>query len=146
MLFPWSNWDSNNFIMSIDYATLGLSLEKGNIAEGGSALIHKCLATHESRHKIPFGEHVAIKEYKSTILTGSDQLERIQQEGDIGTTLSHPNVVKIYGVEIPNNGSPPLLFMEWIEGPTLAKWAKDLRKNTPWWKIKKIALDIIEGI
>jgi len=72
--------------------------------------------------KKPFanpGAPLALKRYKSDILRQPAQLERIQREFTVGSTVTHPNLVQIY----EHSTEPkPFLVMEYVDGITLDRW------------------------
>ncbi len=46
---------------------------------------------------------------------------RFEREIEAASTLSHPNVVKVRGMDLVDD--VPILAMEWIEGVPITKWA-----------------------
>jgi serine/threonine protein kinase len=71
------------------------------------------------------GQDVALKEYKADLLSEPNQRQRIAAEYATGSRLVHPNLVRIYHVDVAAN--PPYMVMEWCEGKNLLEW----RKSTP---------------
>jgi transcriptional regulator with XRE-family HTH domain len=75
------------------------------------------------KRDLPFaatGQDVALKIYKEDILKEPDQRQRIAEEYKTGFRLAHPNLVKIFHVDIEKD--PPFMIMEWCEGSTLFDW------------------------
>ena len=65
---------------------------------------------------------VAIKIYKDEILKEPGQAERMKQEFQVGSTISHPNVVRIFEYTHAEKDQRPYLVMEYIDGITLSEW------------------------
>jgi serine/threonine protein kinase/transcriptional regulator with XRE-family HTH domain len=70
---------------------------------------------------LPVDDFFALKLYKKDILEEPHQRRRIAEEFKTGKTLVHPNLVKIYHVDIEDEHEP-FLLMEWCEGEDLSKW------------------------
>src|SRR6185436_648315 len=47
---------------------------------------------------------------------------RFEREVEAVSTLSHPNIVTVYGMDVIDG--QPLLAMEWVDGVTVNKWAR----------------------
>lgn len=75
----------------------GFALITENIGGGGSATVHYAKAI-SSINGIEEGTEIAVKEYSSSIITVSGQIERIRQEAQLGVTLQHNNLVKTYSL------------------------------------------------
>jgi serine/threonine protein kinase len=71
------------------------------------------------------GQDLALKEYKADLLSEPNQRKRIAEEYATGSRLVHPNLVRIYHVDVA--ASPPYMVMEWCEGKNLLEW----RQTTP---------------
>lgn len=74
---------------------------------------------------LPLEDFFALKIYKKDILEEPNQRMRIAEEFRTGKMLVHPNLVRIYDVDI-EDPDEPFLLMEWCDGEDLAKW----RENT----------------
>ncbi len=71
------------------------------------------------------GEPIAVKRYKSEILRQHGQLARIQREFQVGSTISHPNLVRIYDSSLnQDRDAAPYLVMEYVDGIPLDKWVE----------------------
>jgi len=92
--------------------------ELGHGAAGEVFLATSLKATDSFRP----GQPLAIKIYKPEILQQPNQLKRIEQEFKIGSTLSHPNLVRIFEYNPPEGTTPPFLVMEYVDGLTLDSW------------------------
>jgi serine/threonine protein kinase/transcriptional regulator with XRE-family HTH domain len=68
------------------------------------------------------GDPLAIKVYKSEILSQPAQLERIRREFKVGSEVPHPNLVRIHEMNEASDDEPPFLVMEWVDGVTLEAW------------------------
>ncbi|MGQ0547024.1 MAG: protein kinase domain-containing protein [Betaproteobacteria bacterium] len=69
------------------------------------------------------GQPVALKKYKSEILKKAGQFERIDREFHVGSSLSHPNLVRIYEYSSdPKRDSAPHVVMEYVDGVPLDRW------------------------
>ncbi len=89
--------------------------------EGAAAEVWKA----RPKRTFPFaaeGEAVALKLYKPDILDEPAQRQRIAEEFKTGSRLVHPNLVKIFHIDI--DSSSPYLIMEWCEGQNLALWRR----------------------
>jgi len=69
------------------------------------------------------GQLVALKRYKTAFLQKARQFERIDREFEVGSTLSHPNLVRIFDYSNNMRGpDAPYLVLEYVDGVTLDKW------------------------
>ena len=87
------------------------------IGEGGMAVVVK------ARH-LQLGSLHAIKVLKDC---KPSVAERVVQEGQLQSTLKHPNVVHVTDM-LTVNGSPALV-MEYVSGPTLAQLLRQFRPS-----------------
>ena len=128
--------------------TLGIRIIEHKIGEGGSAYVHKAEVVKQIIEGIPdVGTIIAVKEYRESILEVPNQIQRIKQEGEIGKTIDHKNLVKIYCSYIPENPTEThYLFMEWVDGMMLHRWASNLRSNASWTRVQNVCLGIVDGI
>lgn len=60
------------------------------------------------------GREVAIKALPAALANHAEYMARFEREAQVLASLNHPNVATVYGIE---QGA---LFMELVEGPTLA--------------------------
>jgi serine/threonine protein kinase/transcriptional regulator with XRE-family HTH domain len=67
------------------------------------------------------GEPIALKLYKPTILEEPNELERIDREFRIGSTLAHPNLARIFEIG-RHTDDRPYLVMEYVDGIPLSEW------------------------
>ena len=99
--------------------TLGKVLIRDLIARGGMAEVYT--GTHES-----LGE-VAVKVMRGLLERDSDQLARFQREAEVIENLRHQNIVQMFNYDIVDES--PYLVMEYIPGPSLAAYLKQLHDN-----------------
>lgn len=128
---------------------LGYELLKEAIGSGGSAVVHKAKVIRDDPEGPGIGTVVAIKQYLPGILQIPDQVRRIEQEGELGQQLRHPNVVKTYKLHSPNlavDDDTYFLILEWVEGETLDRWYSRHSEPPAWELIRGVCLDLVRGI
>jgi transcriptional regulator with XRE-family HTH domain len=91
------------------------------LGEGAAGEVHLAIPTKDKGFAQP-GDPIALKVYKREILRQERQLERIKREFTVGSTLSHPNLVRMYEYSIDDDRVPPFLAMEYVDGITLDAW------------------------
>ena len=64
------------------------------------------------------GRDVAIKVLPSEVAGDHDRLARFEREAQVLTSLNHPNIAHIHGID--DSAGVPALVMELVDGPTLA--------------------------
>ncbi len=89
------------------------------------------------------GRVVAIKALRKRYRDDMHQLEQFLREGQMGSTLRHPNIVPIY--EVHNDRRQPFLVMEFVEGRSLREFVKIRKKLEPLEALKLIK-DITAGL
>src|SRR3984957_3978978 len=80
----------------------------GKLGQGGMGTIYRAVDTK-------LGREVAIKVLPEAFARDPDRLARFTREARVLTSLNHPNIAAIYGVE------ENALVMELVEGLTLAE-------------------------
>ncbi|HSP07724.1 MAG TPA: serine/threonine-protein kinase, partial [Acidobacteriota bacterium] len=85
------------------------------------------------------GQAVAIKMPHDHLLDNEEFAQRFLREGALGSTLHHPNIIRIY--EADKLGNQPYIVMEFIDGETLEKKLRRER-NLPLHTALEIARDI----
>lgn len=65
---------------------------------------------------------IAIKRLAAGRFATDAMRARFSREIETAASLSHPNVVRVYGTDIV--GDQPVLAMEWIDGQPVDRWAK----------------------
>ncbi|MCB9145473.1 MAG: protein kinase [Anaerolineales bacterium] len=90
------------------------------IARGGMAEVY--LGTH-----LTLDRQVAVKMMHSFIESDPDLLNRFQREAKAVAGLRHPNIVQIYDYD--THESHPYIVMEYLKGPSLANYLRDLHNN-----------------
>jgi serine/threonine protein kinase len=89
------------------------------VARGGMAEVYTGMQE-------PIGE-VAVKVMRGMLEKDSEQLARFQREAEVIEELRHPNIVRMYSYDIVNES--PYLVMEYIPGPSLAVYLKNLHDH-----------------
>jgi serine/threonine protein kinase/transcriptional regulator with XRE-family HTH domain len=113
------------------------------LGEGAAGEVHLATPTCDK----PFaaaGRPVALKVYKETILKEKNQLERIQREFTVGSTISHPNLVRIHDFVQPP-GQAPFLVMEFIDGVPLPAWLQQFHP-IPGALLLAVVEQLVEGL
>lgn len=95
---------------------LGRYVILDKIGSGGMGVVYKARRTHRSRI-------VALKCLRREMMVRPVVLERFRREMEVGTRLSHPNVVRIY--EAGLLGGSPYFVMEYLPGVTFHKMVCD---------------------
>lgn len=82
------------------------------ISEGGMSYVYRA-------KRLSDGLVIALKVLKSETIPDADKSERAARstEGEIATTLQHPNVVRTY--EYGESGGKRYIVMEYVDGPNL---------------------------
>lgn len=90
------------------------------LGEGAAGEVY--LATpNQDKQFAASGQPVAVKLYKPEILRRDNQFERIRREFEVGTHLTHPNLVEMYESNISQE-QDPFLVMEFVDGLCLDSW------------------------
>ena len=89
------------------------------------------------------GRVVAVKVLRKRFRDDGVMTEQFLREGQICSTLRHPNVVPIY--EVSSNTNAPYLVMEFVEGRNLREMVKVRKKLTPI-ESMRITVDILAGL
>ena len=100
--------------------TIGKVRIEKYLARGGMAEVY--LGIHLTLD-IP----VAVKVLHSHIEEEADLLARFQREAKVVAGLRHPNIVQIYDFDTSNGH--PYIVMEYLKGPTLATYLRQLHEN-----------------
>ncbi|CAM5999333.1 unnamed protein product [Sphagnum balticum] len=81
------------------------------IGAGGMSNVYKC-------EDLSIGRIIAVKTLQAGF--SKEALRRFQTEGKAIAKLEHPNVLKLYGLQVLPDGLP-ILVMEFVPGVTLAR-------------------------
>lgn len=100
------------------------------LAHGGMAEVY--LGTH-----LTLDRPVAVKVMHSYIESDSDLLARFQREAKAVAGLRHPNIVQIYDFDTHENH--PYIVMEYLSGPSLAAYMRDLHQRGAKLSLNQIA-------
>ena len=89
------------------------------IGEGGAGVVYKGYDTNE-------GRVVAIKQLKNNenLDQNSKNTKRFELEAQAMIKLDHPNIVKIYDLELEND-VPKYIIMEYVEGQMLSSFIRE---------------------
>ncbi len=87
------------------------------IGAGGMCLVYK--GKQELLNKT-----VAIKILLPQLMSNKDIFRRFQQEGKTSASLSHPNIINIYNLNIASQGFP-YLVLDFVEGKSLSQILKE---------------------
>src|SRR5215831_10974509 len=92
----------------------------GAIDAGGMGEVYRAHDPH-------LGRDVAIKILPAMFSSDPGRLERFEREAHVLASLSHPNIVAIYAVELIETSRA--LVLELVDGPTLAERITGLRSK-----------------
>lgn len=88
------------------------------ISRGAQGIVYR--ARQPNTHR-----EIAIKRLAAGRFATPEMRARFVREIETAASLSHPNVVRVYGTDIV--GDQPVLAMEWIAGIPVDRWACDTR-------------------
>lgn len=106
------------------------------VGEGSFARVFR--AVHKDT-----GQIVALKVLRSRFSDNLEQYSRFLQEGQVGMTLRHPNVVPTY--EVYSKGRTHFLVMEFVEGQNLREFVH-MRGRLKTDEAVKLGTDIAAGL
>ncbi|MFN0206634.1 MAG: protein kinase domain-containing protein [Planctomycetota bacterium] len=66
---------------------------------------------------------IALKKLRAGSLASPEEIQRFEREVEILSSLSHRNIVTIYGFDISTG--VPMIAMEWVDGVAVTEWSKD---------------------
>ena len=81
------------------------------LGQGGMGEVYRAEDTNLHRH-------VAIKVLPDEFACDSERLARFQREAEVLSSLNHPNIATLYGLE--ESGGKRFIIMELVPGETLA--------------------------
>jgi len=82
------------------------------LGRGGMSIVYKA-------KDVLIGRFVAVKLLLLQSGINAKALLRFQQEARAAAQLDHPNIIKVYEFNVPENGSP-YLILDYVEGPSIA--------------------------
>ncbi len=100
--------------------TIGKVRIDKQLAQGGMAEVY--LGTH-----LTLDRPVAIKVMHSYVEAEDEMKSRFQREAKVVAGLRHPNIVQIYDFDTADGH--PYIVMEYIRGPSLASYLKNLHER-----------------
>ncbi|NOH04112.1 MAG: protein kinase [Chloroflexi bacterium] len=110
--------------------TIGKVRIEKYLAHGGMAEVYR--GTH-----LTLDRPVAVKVMHSYVESDSDLLARFQREAKAVAALRHPNIVQIYDFDTHKNH--PYIVMEYLSGPPLAAYMRDLHQRGAKMSLDQIA-------
>ncbi len=100
--------------------TVGRVRIEKHLAQGGMAEVY--LGTH-----LTLDRPVAVKVMHAHVEADEDLKSRFQREARVVAALRHPNIVQIYDFDTADGH--PYIVMEYIRGPSLAAYLKNLHEH-----------------
>ncbi len=85
------------------------------ISRGGQGIVYRA-------HQPGTKREIAVKRLLAGSFATSAMLRRFEREVELAASLSHPNIVTVFGMDIIDG--QPLLAMEWIDGVPVDQWAE----------------------
>ena len=91
------------------------------LGSGGTGTVYRAVVDGKCDFGLEAGTPVALKFVHPHLARNAIFMRRFRREGDIGKTICHPNVVRVYGAALLENDSSELnaLVMEYVKGQTL---------------------------
>lgn len=89
------------------------------------------------------GEVFAIKVLRNRYSREPEQVEMFRREGEVGSTLKHPNIVQIH--EVYSKGGTHFLVMDFVEGQNLRDLYKVRRIFEPG-EATNLIIDVVSGL
>jgi tetratricopeptide (TPR) repeat protein len=110
-------WMAN--LLAATRAELGGSIGSYQLLEevgrGGQGVVHRARQPGMQRN-------IAVKRLIAGGFASRAMRRRFEREVEAASTLQHPGIVTIYGMEVVDD--VPVLAMEWIDGVPVNEWAK----------------------
>ncbi len=94
------------------------------VSRGGQGIVYRARQPGTKRE-------IVVKRLLAGAFATPVMLRRFEREVELAASLSHPNIVTVFGIEIVDG--QPLLAMEWIDGVPIDKWAAsgDTERRSP---------------
>ncbi len=123
--------------MANNALTVGTTIERYEVVEmlgeGAAAQVFRV------RHS-QLGQDFALKVL--TVRRHPDLQKRLIQEGQLQSSVTHPNVVRVFDILDVQNS--PALLMEYIDGPTLDAWAEEHKPDVD--TAVRVFKSIVQGV
>ncbi|UCE59885.1 MAG: serine/threonine protein kinase [Phycisphaerales bacterium] len=84
------------------------------VSRGGQGIVYRARQPGTKRE-------IVVKRLLAGSFATPAMLRRFEHEVELAASLSHPNIVTVFGIEIIDG--QPLLAMEWIDGVPINEWA-----------------------
>jgi len=85
------------------------------VSRGGQGIVYRARQPGTNRE-------IAVKRLLAGSFATPAMLRRFEREVELAASLSHPNIVTVFGMEIIDG--QPLLAMEWVDGVPVDRWAQ----------------------
>jgi serine/threonine-protein kinase len=108
----------------------------GQLGAGGMGTVFQAMDTHLKRK-------VALKFAHADLLEQEEYRQRFWIEGRVLASLSHPNIVSVYTLEIEEKSKAPFLVMEYVPGKSLTTCLQENEKKT---RLLSYFLETLHGI
>ncbi|MGE3779118.1 MAG: protein kinase, partial [Pirellulaceae bacterium] len=92
------------------------------VGYGGQGIVYRARQPRTNRD-------IALKRLRAGSLTGERARARFEREVEAASSLSHPNIVTVFGAEVIDN--VPTLAMQWIDGVPIDEWATRTHASVP---------------
>jgi serine/threonine-protein kinase len=90
------------------------------------------------------GRQVAFKVPRPEVLLDSEKSKRFAAEAATVLTLDHPNIVKVYEVDL--SGPVPFIAAAYCDGPNLAEWLELCPEPPPWRESVRLIAKVADAV
>lgn len=108
------------------------------LGEGGFAVIYQA-------RDLELGREVALKIPKFSFQDSGEEVLRFRREAKLLAQLLHPNIVRVYSIDLLNDGTP-LIVMELLAGTSLKKLLSDKNAGLDSELCRRVFLDVCMGL
>lgn len=107
------------------------------ISRGGQGVVYKARDPDS-------GRVVALKRLLAGSFATASMRRRFERELEAASTLEHPNIVSVFGMEIADGA--PVLAMEWVDGVAITKWAASHRARLNVTEVVRVFLKVCDAV